>query len=283
MTAADSDPSEPNLLLIGAAKCATTSMWSYLDAHPDIFMSEPKEPGYFDGTHDLAKEAAWYFGLFSEGRDHLVRGEASTTYTRHPTFPGVARRIHDRLPSARLIYLIRDPMVRIRSHFLMRLRSGLTEGDFEDVLRTKSEYVEISSYGSQVTDYLRYFHREQILILRAEDLLAQPDETMRTVFEFLRVGRPIEDLGPRPILNSRPAGTPQRPIRTPRPLRAVSQFVRLPDRPKRFLKRHLTRRAPDAELTLSASFEAELIGHFRRDFAQLRRVVGPDLDLYGLA
>ncbi|NER32103.1 MAG: sulfotransferase domain-containing protein, partial [Symploca sp. SIO1C4] len=74
----------PDFLIIGAAKSGTTTLYKYLCRHPQICMSNPKEPDFFAIDHIYDQGIDWYSSLFSEARLKQVCGEASTTYTRLP-------------------------------------------------------------------------------------------------------------------------------------------------------------------------------------------------------
>src|SRR4051812_36085465 len=97
----------PNLIIIGAARAGTTSLYHYLRSHPEIWMSPEKELYFFVEDHNWKRGIEWYERHFPAGTP--VRGEASTFYTHFPIRPGVPERIAALLPSAKLIYLVRDP------------------------------------------------------------------------------------------------------------------------------------------------------------------------------
>src|SRR5947208_8199938 len=104
----------PNLLIIGAQKCGTTSLHAYLDRHSDVHMAAEKELDFFIADRAWRNGPAWYAGRFRD--DAAVRGEASPNYTGWPVWDGVARRAAALIPLARLVYLVRDPLGRIGSH-----------------------------------------------------------------------------------------------------------------------------------------------------------------------
>lgn len=117
MTAA---PPVPNLYLIGAMKCGTTSLHRYLARHPQVFMSAVKEPELFlDPTWDeeLGRPRADALAAAARGyAGEPVYGEASTSYTKAPVLrEDIAARIRRAAPSARLLYVVRDPLERILS------------------------------------------------------------------------------------------------------------------------------------------------------------------------
>src|SRR4051812_36073420 len=105
----------PTFLVIGAAKSGTTSLHSYLDLHPRVAMSEPKEPSFFN-REDWEIRRDWYESLFDPAAE--VRGESSTAYTRYPIVRGAPERIRALVPDAKLVYVVRDPIDRLVAHWV---------------------------------------------------------------------------------------------------------------------------------------------------------------------
>jgi hypothetical protein len=177
----------PNLLVVGAMKSGTTSLHHYLSLHPEIFMSEDKEPTFFTVEKNWHRGVSWYSSLFPT--DKPVRGESSPDYTKYPAIDGVPARIHSVVPDARLIYLLRDPVERIVSHYIDAYSFGRVHkpinrelANFED-----HHFVNCSRYCMQLEQYLEYFEADRILVITSEELRADRDATMRAVFEFLGV------------------------------------------------------------------------------------------------
>src|SRR3954454_424581 len=108
----------PKLLIIGAQKCGTTSLHTYLDAHPDVHMAAEKELDFFIEDRAWQRGLEWYATRFRD--DAGVRGESSPNYTGWPVWDGVPERAAAVIPKARLVYLVRDPIDRIESHYLQR-------------------------------------------------------------------------------------------------------------------------------------------------------------------
>jgi len=106
----------PNLIIIGAMKCATTSLHYYLNLHPQISMSEEKELDFFIHKNNWHKGIEWYKTNFTGNAS--VYGESSPNYTKYPFFNGVPERMHAVVPDAKLIYVVRDPIERIISHYI---------------------------------------------------------------------------------------------------------------------------------------------------------------------
>jgi hypothetical protein len=176
----------PNLIIIGGLKCGTTSIHHYLGLHPQIHMSKPKELNFF------VEELNWDLGL-DWYRSHFdarlrVRGESSPHYTNLPRFGGVAERIREHCPEAKLIYMVRDPISRILSHWRHATGAGYEYGGMEERLAAPDRaYVQRSLYWMQLQPYLELFPREQIAIFTQEELQSGREQTMRRAFDFAGV------------------------------------------------------------------------------------------------
>ena len=176
----------PNLIIIGGLKCGTTSIHHYLGLHPDVQMSKPKELNFFvtEQTWDLGLD--WYKSRFDDR--FKVRGESSPHYTNLPRFTGVAERIHEYVPDARLLYMIRDPISRILSHWRHATGAGYETRTMEEALgRDDQSYVDRSMYWMQLQPYLELFDRSQIELITQEELQSERSETMRRAFRFAGV------------------------------------------------------------------------------------------------
>jgi len=190
----------PDFFIIGAMKAATTSLYLYLEHHPQIHVSHPKEPAYFIDGRDRDRGLDWYKSLFVT-RCRLA-GEASTSYSKATRFPEVPKRLREAVPEARLIYILRDPLERIVSHYLHCLREGWEKRPFEEALYHDGPprlYVDASRYAFQLERYLEYFPMEQILILETERLAEEPGKTLDETCRFLGLKNkiPQEALGVR--------------------------------------------------------------------------------------
>jgi hypothetical protein len=176
----------PNLVIIGGLKCGTTSIHHYLGLHPEIQMSKPKELNFFARELNWDLGLDWYASRF-DGR-FKVRGESSPHYTNLPRFRGVPERIKQHCPDARLIYMVRDPIKRILSHWVHATGAGYETGELVEVLSNPdTSYVNRSRYWMQLQPYLEHFDREQIEIIAQEELQSEREATMRKAFAFAGV------------------------------------------------------------------------------------------------
>lgn len=183
-------PSKPNLFIIGAMKSGTTSLHNYLNAHPDIAMSEEKEPGYFVDELGLHKGEQWYCNLFESEKKYRYRGESSTHYTKLPLYRGVPERIFRFNPDARLIYIMRDPFERVISHYWHALRDIHHGGETRSLLnavRERPDYLAFSNYEAQLAPYLDRFGREAIYTLTFESLRQDPNKEVNRIFAWLQL------------------------------------------------------------------------------------------------
>ena len=98
----------PNLFVIGAMKCGTTSLHSYLNCHPDVLMSEKKETDFFVKELNWEKGLGWYKNLF-DGEATII-GESSQNYSKYQWWPGVPERISNLIESPKFVYVLRDPV-----------------------------------------------------------------------------------------------------------------------------------------------------------------------------
>jgi hypothetical protein len=179
-------------------KCGTTSLHGYLGEHPQIQMSAVKETNFFSGPpagnpytegSERIERLADYEQLFDPAIG--VRGEASPSYTTFPRRQGVPERIREVIPDAKLVYLVRDPVERLLSHYHHSLsvdgeRQSLREalGDFSD---PECPFTCPGFYAAQLDRYLIHFEQERILVVDQADLLLDRQATLGEIFAFLEV------------------------------------------------------------------------------------------------
>jgi hypothetical protein len=177
----------PNLIVIGAKKAGTTSLYHYLASHPDIWMSREKELDFFVAERNWSRGLGWYRRQFNAAA--AVRGEASPYYTALPTHRGVPERMASVIPEARLVYLVRDPIERLISHYRMAVAIGHERRPLAAAIANPSEswYVAQGRYWMQLDPYLRHFAPEQVLVVDQDELRDNRAATLRRVFGFLGV------------------------------------------------------------------------------------------------
>ena len=197
----------PTFFVIGAAKAGTTSLHHYLGLHPEIHVSAVKEPAYFcreeDGPWPFGRVATRkeYEGLFES--DALVRGDCTPSYSQHPLRAGVPERIHQLVPEARFIYLVRDPVERILAQVQHRYATGWETRPLREALGTiddplHNSYLIPSLYATQVQRYTDVFPTERILVVDSAELQSDRESTLGRIFRFLGVAEGVASKG-RPV------------------------------------------------------------------------------------
>lgn len=176
----------PNLVVIGAQKCGTSGLHFYLDLHPEISMSSPKELNFFIRERNWPRGLEWYRAHFDP--EAPVRGESSPNYTTYPHHLGVPERMHEVVPDAKLIFLVRDPLERIAAHWVHNYAKRREKGDLRTtLLHSNTTYVLRSQYHLQLSRFLSHYPEPQVLILDQDDLRRRRSDTLREVFGFLGV------------------------------------------------------------------------------------------------
>ncbi|MFN3165853.1 MAG: sulfotransferase family protein [Phycisphaeraceae bacterium] len=198
----------PNFLLFGAGKAGTTSVYHYLEQHPDVYMCPVKEPRYFaydasrhDGDPELLRYYKYrtreqYEKLFDGAGQAKAIGEGSIQYL---ACPDAAERIKALIPDVRLIAILREPAERAFSSYMMYVRDGYEKRTFaqaiEDELRGETwkspfpwlSYLRPGQYGQELKLYYDVFDREQVFVALYEDLRADPMGLMRRIYGFIGV------------------------------------------------------------------------------------------------
>jgi hypothetical protein len=174
-------------LIIGAMKAGTTSLFDRLATHPQVGMARIKEPDFFVEEKNWHRGLEWYASLFTGTEQKVARGEASTTYTKCTEFSGVPKRIHSVLPDARLVYLLRDPIERIRSMYQHNVLHGRERRPIRDAVTQDSMYVGASSYARQIEAYLGHFSMDQLHVLTTEELRGAPERSLRGLCRHIGV------------------------------------------------------------------------------------------------
>lgn len=177
----------PDFIVIGAMKAGTTTLFRHLQSHPQIFMPELKEPDFFVTTKNWSKGFDWYASLFAGAPSQALTAEASTNYSKRASFPEVAPRIRKYIPEVKIIYVLRDPLERIRSQYVHSRLTGGERRPPEQAVTPDSGYVDTSLYGAQVQCYLDHFPREQISVVLSEHMRDDPGSFLAAIESFLGV------------------------------------------------------------------------------------------------
>ena len=187
------------LFIVGAPKSGTTSLYHYLKEHPEIYMSKEKELDFF--SHEELGELITYYksNPITSHKDYLLQfegvtnekilGEGSVSYLFYPETPCKISKYN---PNAKIIIMLRNPIYRAFSHYLMDYKLGLVNIPFEQVLNQKhkiyyQQFIEIGFYYQQVKRYLDVFGQENVHIIKYGDFKNHTFNEVRKVFDFLNI------------------------------------------------------------------------------------------------
>lgn len=211
----------PNLFIVGAPKCGTTSLYEYLRRQPQIFfphnqdtLGRAKEPSHFCPELEITarysiKDRDEYLALYRGSEDAVWRGDASTNYLISEVAPASIKQLS---PDARILVMLRPPVDMMHSYHSELVRHGHEDIlDFYEAVAASADrrnglripprtgvpkcldYFAISRFAPQVERYLRVFGRDAVKIVLLEDMAAAPEETLRGILEFLGLAEPVLD------------------------------------------------------------------------------------------
>lgn len=294
----------PFFLVLGAPKCGTTALADALAAHPEVLLSRPKEPHFFDAGYE--RGFASYLDRHFPGRDaRRVAGEATPSYLALPWVPG---RIAAELPQARLIAVLRNPVERAFSSWWMFHARGMEPLGFAAAIRENERrllespladdeasrgawarhvdalargdtlqvrtYLDSGHYAPQLRRYLGHFREEQLLVLFSDDLRQDGPGTLRKVWRHLGVAEGVPGAGIAAANEAVGAGSAGL-LRLARASGLMGLRRLLPARGLARIKRALgSMGQPPA---MPADARAQLVEHFDPQVAELEKLLGVDL------
>ena len=175
----------PTFMIIGAMKSATTTLQDQLVQQTGIFMCDPKEPNFFSDDHEYNKGMEWYKELFESAPVGALLGEASTHYTKLPTYPDTIARIKQHCPCTQFIYVMRHPIDRLVSHYIHEWSMGVYKCDINEAINTYPELIAYSRYAMQLTPYIESFGKEKLLPIFFDRLVKHSQDQLERVCKFI--------------------------------------------------------------------------------------------------
>lgn len=257
-------------------KCGTTSLCSYLQAHPEICPAIVKEPEFFSENQGRGSQVETYSDLWSfDNSVHKYALEASTGYTKYPREPNVSKNIFDYGIKPKFIYIIRNPFDRISSHFnfMQKRKSWLRNIDDSHLINT-------SNYFLQLEQYRQYFPLEDILILDFDELRDSPALVLQKTYEFLNLS---QGYFPEEYVIENPTQIKSKLEKDLSSMKLDTFFGYVPKPLKRFGK-NLLRKAPHPEKRMLKDEEKEFIhNELSGSMADLYYTYGFDVGKWGFS
>jgi hypothetical protein len=295
----------PNLLVIGAARSGTTALTRFLGQHPDVFVSNPKEPHHlafpgaslkFTGPGDdeminrvSVTDEAGYHRLFASagGATILAEGSVSTQYYAEQAIPTIVRAC---APGVRFISVLRDPIERAHSAFLyLRSRGHEPNTDFVAALEAEDDrvaagwhhmwhYRRVGLYAAQLLPFIETFGRNAVCVITHEELGREPTVTMSRLFDFLGLESIPIDTGTEINRSGEPRNAVihglMKGLRAFEPMRRAAKLMTTPGLRERVRSANLDHPTmPPEAISLLESF-------FAADMEDLVRLTGLDVSAW---
>jgi hypothetical protein len=192
----------PTVLVVGAAKAATTWLYACLDDHPEVAVARRGEVDFFSKYYYKGYE--WYRNQFLDTDGKSVIVDISPTYMIDP---GTPARLKHYGRAQSIVFCLRDPIDRLYSHYCMHLKGGLVSEEIDKEIKDIDRYTEEGLYAKHISRYLNYFDRSKLTFLIYDELVRDEREYIKKVFNMLGVdasfrpsvlGRKHQSRGSRP-------------------------------------------------------------------------------------
>ena len=198
----------PNLFIVGVPRGGTTSIYEYLKNIPEIYVPSTKEPHYFSVNINPAifkpkpiRIKTKYLELFASAKNEKFIADCSTSYIYDPD---AAKQIYSKVPEAKIVISLRDPVERIFSHYLLDKRLGWLKSSFHDELKSSLEFfskgeksymgLQIFKYSENVLKFLETFGKDQVKVIIFEKFVENPKKTIEEILQFLGLDSSINDI-----------------------------------------------------------------------------------------
>ncbi|MEM7271203.1 MAG: sulfotransferase domain-containing protein [Pseudomonadota bacterium] len=269
----------PDFLIIGAMKCGTSTLQAQLKAQSGVFMTDPKEPNFFSDDDVYAKGLDWYRGLYGDAPEGALKGEASTHYTKLPTYPDCVSRMRKDLDRPKLVYLVRNPVERLISHYLHLWSMREAPDDFETALSSDPTLVAYSQYSMQIEPFVNWVGSQNIFLTSLERLKSRRSGELADIGEFLGIDTAWVDASERMNASAdRARAIPLQGLILDNPVAAGLRRALVPKSLRTAIRNRLIRQEPE----LATETRSRLQALFAPDFAKLQKMF-PDSSRYEAA
>jgi len=187
-----SNDNHSSIFIIGAAKCGTTALADLLDRHPDIELSEPKESDFFS-DRVFVRGFEWYESCYGRKPGANYRLDASVSYSigwGENGSDSIAKRIYERDNNAIIIYIVRDPVQRAWASYWHDVRNMNADTNIrpeQSILEPNSAHLKGGMYYQRLSEYLKYFSKDKILVLHQQQLKNNPAEVLKMINQLVQL------------------------------------------------------------------------------------------------
>lgn len=287
---------KPEFFIVGAPKCGTTTLYSWLKEHPNLFLPDQKEPHYFaqnlSDRYCRVRDELSYLNLFLSAKDHQKCGEASVLYS---FFEDSIKNILSFNPEAKIIFMARNPVNMVPSyHAQLQVNLEEDQKDVEKAWALQTErkageklpktsqdpyllqYSEVCGVGRHLQNIINLVPEKQRMVVLLDDLASNPEKIYHQALAFIGV----KDCGREDFLKANEAAgikftflqkllTSQSKIITP--LRRLAKKIL----PRHFLL-NFNRRAKN-RAAMSSEFKKELLNDFENEIDLIEKLLKRDL------
>jgi hypothetical protein len=279
------DMAKPNFLIIGAMKCATSTVATYLEAHPNVDIVQGGEPRYFSSDENYEKGCEWYASLFDKFNGERVMGEGSNDYAAGAVYPESAARIASDLPDVKLVFMVRHPLKRIVSAWAQYRADSdnFVPSTLDAAVRERADYlIDQSLFWKNLQRYRALFDDSQIFVGFMEDLADDPESFWSSICTFLGV----DAVSPANTIHANPTSKRRVPSTTYSNLKGMSILkplgYLLPRGFKRYLRNDVFSHSVEHAAQFSPSVKTALEAQLRGDAQALLAHCGKPADFWDL-
>ena len=268
----------PDFMIIGAMKSATSTLHEQLRLQPGIFMSTPKEPNFFSDDVNYGKGITWYRSLFEQAGSDVLKGESSTHYTKLPTYPRTIERMKKTGIRPKFIYVMRQPVDRLISHYIHEWSQGVIKTDIVTALKTCPELVQYGRYAYQLEPYFEAFGQHSVLPVFFDRIRNAPQAELERICRFIGYeGKPNwrTDLKPTNVSRERVRRIPFDKVFIYSELATILRRLVIPKRLRNIVRSRLTMRTRPQ---LSDAVKENLEAMFDEDLDKLGKWLGVKLN-----
>lgn len=259
----------PDFVILGAMKCGTSTLAAQLGAQDGVFMSTPKEPNFFSDDAVYERGPEWYEALFDSAPEGALKGEASTHYTKLPTYPHTLERMRTVLEAPQLIYMIRDPLARAISHYIHEWTEGRMSADPVSAFDKHPELIDYGRFAMQIAPFVEAYGTQAILVTSLERMTAEPNAELARIGSHVGMTAPAiwrQDLGAKNVSAERIRKLPFHGLLVDNPIATTLRRTLVP---KALRTRIRNVRSFGDRPELPASLKADLRTIFDKDYAEL--------------
>ena len=179
-----------NLMIIGAMKCGTTTLARIFENHPEVSFCVKKEPDFFSTNNDWKTNINYYNQLFGQKSTAKIIAEGSTSYTKYPQHNlEIWNDIYAYNPEMKFIYLIRNPIDRVISHYMHAFERGYISNKIEDAIITYPPLINNSRYFTQIKPFIDTFGIDNILIIEFSEFISRQEQVLSKISKFLNINQ----------------------------------------------------------------------------------------------